>query len=64
MGIWIMHNIEYTRIHHLVARSFSPEVPLLCDGEFGTLAFRQRYPRLGALANDEDVGDTKFWVRW
>jgi len=58
MGIWIMHNIVYTPKYHLVARTFSPEVPLLSDGELGTLAFRQRYPGLGTLADDEDVGDT------
>lgn len=36
-----------------------PDITLLGDGELGTLALGQRYPGLGALTNDEDVGDTR-----
>ena len=35
-----------------------PEIPLLGDGEFGTLALGQGDPSLVALTNNENVGDT------
>lgn len=42
----------------LLSQTFPPEITLLRDGEFGTLALRQRDPRLVALTNDENVGYT------
>ena len=35
-----------------------PHITLLSDSELDTLALRQGYPGLGALTDDEDVGDT------
>jgi hypothetical protein len=35
------------------------KVTLLSDRELGTLALRQRDPRLRALTDNEDVGDTE-----
>ena len=47
----------------LVSSSLSPpDVTLLGDGELGTLAAGQGDPWLGALADDEDVGDPDVWI--
>ena len=36
---------------------FSPDITLLSNSKLDTLALGQGYPRLGALADNEDVGD-------
>jgi hypothetical protein len=42
-----------------LSRTLAPaNITLLRNGKLSTLALRQRDPGLGALANDEDVGDT------
>ena len=45
-------------LHLLGSGTLSPDITLLGDGELGTLALGEGDPGLGALTNDEDVGDT------
>lgn len=47
------HNIAHKE--YLLRSPFSPNVTLLGDRELDTLALGQRYPRLGALTDDENV---------
>ena len=52
-------NQRDARTHSLLLRRplSPPDIALLRDGELGTLALREGNPRLGALAENEDVGD-------
>ena len=45
-------------LHLLGSGTLSPDITLLGNGELGTLALGERDPGLGALTDDEDVGDT------
>lgn len=46
--------------HLLLGGAFSPQVSLLGNGKFGTLALGKRYPRLITLTDDEDIGNTRW----
>jgi hypothetical protein len=42
--------------------TLSPDITFLSDGKLDTLALGQRYPWLGTLTNDEDVGNTEKYL--
>lgn len=42
----------------LLSGASPPEVSFLGNCQFGTLALRQRYPRLSALTDNKDIGDS------
>ena len=51
------HSSSTIQTRLLLGSASPPDITLLSDSELDTLALRQRYPRLRALADNEDVGD-------
>lgn len=52
------HSSDTIQTHLLLSSTlFPPDIALLGNSELDTLALRQRYPRLRALPDDEDVRD-------
>ena len=51
------HSSDTIQTRLLLGSTSPPNITLLRDGELDALALRQGDPRLGALTNDENVGD-------